>query len=116
MLRDIVISDDTASGVYADTAYRSRAKGAWLKRQRRASHIHRKKPRCKPMPGRTAKANAAKSKVCTCVEHVFARQMDQLGLFIGTFGIKHAEAKINLANLACNMHRLIFPERRPAMG
>ena len=31
-------------------------------------------------------------------------------------GIKRAEAKITLTNLAYNMHRLIFYERRTAMG
>jgi transposase, IS5 family len=116
MLRDVVTSDNTASDVWADTAYRSQANEAWLKRQSRVSGIHRRKPRGKPMPERTAKANAAKSKVRARVEHVFARQKDQMGLFIRTIGIKRAEAKITLANLAYNMHRLIFHERRAAMG
>jgi hypothetical protein len=67
------------------------------------------------MPERTAKANATKSKVRTRVKHVFARQRDQMGLFIRTIGIKRAEPKITLANLGYNMHRLIFHERRAAM-
>jgi transposase, IS5 family len=116
MLRDVVTSDNTASDVWADTAYRSQANEAWLKRQSRVSRIHRKKPRGKPMPERTAKANAAKSKVRARVEHVFARQKDQMGLFIRTIGLKRAEAKITLANLAYNMNRLIFHERRAALG
>jgi len=116
MLRDVVTGDNTASDVWADTAYRSQANEAWLKRQSRVSRIHRKKPRGKPMPERTAKANAAKSKVRARVEHVFARQKDQMGLFIRTIGIKRAEAKITLANLAYNMHRLIFHERRALAG
>lgn len=116
MLRDVVTGDNTASDVWADTAYRSQANEAWLKRQSRVSRIHRKKPRGKPMPERTAKANAARSKVRARVEHVFARQKDQMGLFIRTIGIKRAEAKITLVNLAYNMHRLIFHERRAAMG
>lgn len=37
-------------------------------------------------------------------------------MFIRTIGLKRAEAKIVLANLAYNMHRLIFHERRAAMG
>ena len=37
-------------------------------------------------------------------------------LTIRTIGIKRAAAKITLANLAYNMHRLIFHERRAAMG
>jgi IS5 family transposase len=116
MLRDVVTSDNTASDVWADTAYRSQANEAWLKRQSRVSRVHRKKPRGKPMPERTAKASAAKSKVRARVEHVFARQKDQMGLFIRTIGLKRAEAKITPANLAYNMHRLIFHERRAAMG
>lgn len=100
MLRDVVTNDNTASDVWADTAYRSQANEAWLKRQSRVSRIHRKKPRGKPMPERTARANAAKSKVRARVEHIFARQKDQMGLLIRTIGIKRAEAKITLANLA----------------
>ena len=68
------------------------------------------------MPERTARANAAKSKVRARVEHVFARPKEQRGLFIRTIGIKRAEARITLTNLACNMHRLIFHARRVAMG
>jgi transposase, IS5 family len=68
------------------------------------------------MPERTAKANAAKSKVRARVEHVFAHQKDKMGLFIRTIGITRAEAKITLANLAYNMSRLIFHERRATMG
>lgn len=116
MLRDVVTNDNTASDVWADTAYRSQANEKWLKRQGRVSRIHRKKPRGKPMPERIAKANAAKSKVRARVEHVFAHQKAKMGLFIRTIGLHRAEAKITLANLAYNMNRLIFHERRAAMG
>ena len=116
MLRDVVTSDNTASDVWADTAYRSQANEAWLKRQSRVSRIHRKKPRGKPMPERTAQANAAKSKVRARVEHVFARQKDQMGLFIRTIGIKRAEAKITLANLAYNMRPPDLPRTAGGRG
>jgi IS5 family transposase len=116
MLRDVVTKDNTASDVWADTAYRSQANEKWLKRQGRVSRIHRRKPRGKPMPERTAKANAAKSKIRARVEHVFAHQKDKMGLFVRTIGLARAEAKITLANLAYNMHRLIFHERRAATG
>lgn len=77
---------------------------------------HRKKPKGKSMPARTAHANAAKSTVRACIEHVFARQKDQIGLFVRTVGIARAKAKITLANLAYNIDHLMFHERRPAMG
>jgi hypothetical protein len=96
---------------WADTAYRSQAHETWLQRQGRVSRIHRKKPKGKPMPERMAKANAAKSKIRARVEHVFAQQKAKMGPFIRTIGLKRAEAKITLANLAYNMNRLIFHER-----
>ena len=102
MLRDVVTRDNTASDVWADTAYRSQANETWLKRMGRA------------MPEWTAGANAARSKSQAQVEHVFAYQKSKVGLFIRTIGLKRAEAKITLANLAYNMHRLLFLERRQA--
>jgi len=116
MLRDVVTSDNTASDVWADTAYRSRSNEAWLKTIGRASRIHRKKPKGRPMPARTARANAARSTIRARIEHVFARQKDQMALFVRTIGIVRAEAKITLANLAYNIDRLIFHERRAAVG
>lgn len=68
------------------------------------------------MSPRTAEANAKRSAVGARIEHVFARQKDQMGLFIRTIGITRAEVKVGLANLAYNIDHLIFHERRAAMG
>ena len=54
------------------------------------------------MPKATARANTRKSAVRTHIEHVFAHQKDRMGLVIRTIGLKRAEAKIGLANLAYN--------------
>ncbi|GLI97045.1 IS5 family transposase [Sphingobium sp. BS19] len=116
MLRDVVTNDNTASDVWADTAYRSQANEKWLKAQGRVSRVHRRKPRGTPMPEHIRRGNATKSKVRARVEHVFAQQKAKMGLFIRTIGIKRAEAKITLVNLAYNMNRLIFHERRATMG
>tara|TARA_R110000772_G_scaffold88129_1_gene183358 strand:+ start:1406 stop:2470 length:1065 start_codon:yes stop_codon:yes gene_type:complete len=107
-LREVVTSDNTASDVWADTAYRSKKNEAWLEAHGRVSRIHRKKPR--------GKANSVKSKVRAFVEHVFAQQKAHMGLYIRTIGIKRAETKIMLVNLAYNMQRLIFHERRASTG
>jgi transposase, IS5 family len=77
MRKNVVTTDNTASDVWADTAYCSQANEAWLERHGRVSSIHRNKPRGRPMPERTTKANAAKSSVQARVEHVFTRQKDQ---------------------------------------
>jgi IS5 family transposase len=66
------------------------------------------------MPKVTARANARKSSVRARIEHVFAHQKNRFGLFIRTIGLARAEAKLTLANIAYNMDRLIFHERRTA--
>jgi transposase, IS5 family len=116
LLRELVRSDNTASDVWADTAYRSKASEVWLASRGRVSRIHHKKPKGRPMAERTRKANAKKSVVRARIEHVFAHQKDRMGLFIRTIGQARAEAKIGLANLAYNLQRLLFHERRLATG
>ena len=68
------------------------------------------------MPEHTARGNARKSAIRARVEHVFAHQKGRYGLFIRTIGLARAEAKLALANLACNFDRLIFHERRTSTG
>jgi len=68
------------------------------------------------MPDHIRRGNATKSRVRSAVEHVFAQQKDRMRLFIRTVGIERAKAKIGLVNIAYNMRRLIFHERRPATG
>jgi IS5 family transposase len=68
-----------------------------------------------PKRRKTGPEKAAKSKVHANVEHVFAHQEAKMNLLIRTIGIKRAEAKVSLANLTYNLHRLKFHERRAAM-
>lgn len=105
---------NTASDVWADTAYRSAANERFLDQAGKVSRIHHKKPRGKPMPQAVARANAKKSKIRARVEHVFAEQKDRMGLFIRTIGIARAEAAITLANMAYNMKRWCWLEGRRA--
>lgn len=99
---------NTASGVWADTAYRSAKNEAHLTEAGFTSRVHRKKPKGKPMPRRTSRANAAKSEVRSRVEHVFARQKGPMGLVIRTIGLTRARVTIGLANLAYNMRRMVW--------
>jgi hypothetical protein len=78
-LEDVLDRTNTASEVYADTAYRSAKNEEMLSRRGFVSRIHRKKPMGKPMPGRTRIATAQKSKVRSVVEHVFAHQKGLMG-------------------------------------
>ena len=105
---------NTASDVWADTAYRSKANEAFLDKAGKVSRIHRKKPRGRPMAERTRKANARKSKVRARVEHPFAHQKGPMGLVIRTIGIVRARATITLANMAYNMKRWRWLDSRTA--
>lgn len=116
MLPKLVKTDNTASEVWADSAYRSQTNEKWLASRMLVSRIHRRKPADKPMPRTIARANAAKSSIRAAVEHVFAHQKNRFGLFIRTIGIMHAEAKLTLANIAYNFDRLVFHERARAMA
>lgn len=115
-LRRLVSTQNTGSEVWADSAYRSQANETWLAKRLLTSRIHRRKPAGRPMPKTTARANAKKSSIRAAVEHVFAHQKNRFGLFIRTIGLARAEAKLTLANIAYNFDRLIFHERRRAMG
>jgi IS5 family transposase len=102
---------NTASGVWADTAYRSAANEVFIRKNGFVSHVHRKKPKGCAMPGAIRRANNAKSKIRSKVEHVFAEQKDRMDLFIRTIGIARATVKIGLANLVYNIQRLLFLRR-----
>ena len=105
--------DNTASEVWADTAYRSAKNEEHLTRHGFVSCIHRKKPKGRPMAERTRIANARKSKVRSAVEHVFAYQKGPMVLVVRTIGIARARVKIGLANLAYNMRRFVWLEHFP---
>ena len=102
---------NTASGVWADTAYRSAANEAFMAKNGFVSHVHRKKPKGRALPAALRRANNAKSKIRSLVEHVFAEQKDRMELFIRTIGIARATTKIGLANLVFNIKRLLFLRR-----
>jgi IS5 family transposase len=108
LLPALIDKDNTASDVWADTAYRSKANEKHLANNGLRSQIHRKKPRGKPMSRRTARANGRKSAVRAAVEHVFARQKGPMGLYIRTIGLARARTKIGLANLVYNMKRMVW--------
>ena len=112
----LIDPSNTASDVWADTAYRSLANEAYLQRHGKVSRIHRKKPKGKPMPANVARANAQKSKVRSKVEHVFAHQKARMGLFVRTIGIARATATITLVNMVYNMQRWGWLNLRNAMG
>jgi IS5 family transposase len=115
-LERLLDTDNTASGVWADTAYRSNANLALLAKRALVAHLQRAKPRGKPMPPHIRRGNATRGKVRAAVEHVFAAQKQRLKLIIRTVGLARATTKLGLANLTYNLLRLAWLERRMAPG
>jgi transposase, IS5 family len=113
-LADVMDKENTASDVWADTAYRSQKNEEMLAKRGFVSRIHRKKQKGRPMPERMRIANARKSKVRSAVEHVFAHQKGLMALFVKTIGLARARVKIGLANIAYNMRRLVWLNGRRA--
>jgi IS5 family transposase len=106
--------DNTASDVWADTAYRSAANLNLLDRRGLKPQFQRKKPRGKKMPAHIARGNASRARVRSRIEHVFAAQKCRLGLLVRTVGVVRARVKIGLANLAYNFTRLAWLNGRAA--
>ena len=110
-LPNLVSKANTASDVWADTAYRTKANERHLADNGLRSQIHRRKPQGRPLPANIARANGRRSKVRAAVEHVFARQKGPMALVVRTIGLARATVKIGLANIAYTMHRAVWLTR-----
>lgn len=92
-----------AKTVWADTAYRSKADEDFIEKQGFVSKTYRKKPHLKPMPRHIQRSNAGKSVIRSRVEHIFADQKSQPGLFVRTVGIARSTMRIGLANIVSRL-------------
>src|SRR3954453_20033132 len=111
-LEAILDPSNTASDVWADTAYRSKESEEKLADKGLRSRIHRRASRGKPLSQRAQEANRTRSKVRSRVEHVFGHQHTSMGgTIVRTIGLIRAKAKIGLMNLVYNISRLAFLER-----
>ncbi len=103
---EILDPDNTASGVWADSAYRSAEIAAELQKRGLTSRIHRKGHRNRPLSEREKQGNRTRSTVRVRVEHVFGAQSNDMGgTLVRSIGL--ARARIGLKNLAYNMRRLV---------
>jgi IS5 family transposase len=104
--------DNTASDVWADSAYRSAETEAKLKDKSLRSRIHRKANRRRKLTKREKQGNKTRSKVRARVEHVFGDFTTSMGgKLVRTIGIVRARVKIGLRNLTYNMRRFVCLER-----
>ena len=111
-LDDILDPANTASAVWADSAYRSAEIEARLAERGLKSRIHRRAARNRPLTQRQAAANKTRSKVRARIEHVFGDQQTGMGgKLVRTIGVTRARMKIGMQNLAYNMRRFVWLER-----
>jgi IS5 family transposase len=106
--------NNTASSVWADAAYRSKANVELLGRRGLVPEFQRAKPRGKPMPAHISRGNATRARGRSLVEHVFAAEKRRMGLIVRSIGLVRATARMTLANLAYNMKRFVWIEGRAA--
>jgi IS5 family transposase len=95
--------DNLASGVWADTAYRSKAHVDLLERRGLVPQFQRAKPRGRPMPAHIARGNATRGRISARVEHVFVDQKLRFGLVFALVALESSKTAITLANLAFNL-------------
>ena len=111
---DLLDATNTASPVWADTAYRTKRNLSALQRSGLSERLQFRRPPHRSLSGPRAKANAARARVRSAIEHVFARQKHRMALFVRTIGLARARVKIGLANLAYNFTRLAWLDTRIA--
>ena len=108
-------ANNTASDVWADSAYRSAEIEAKLAEHGRKSRIHRRPARNRPLSAREQRGNTTRSRVRARVEHVFGHQASAMGgKIVRTIGLMRATVKIGMQNLVYNMSRFTHLERMAA--
>jgi len=109
---DVLDTSNTASDVWADSAYRSQKIEEKLGRRGLKNRIHRRAYRNRKLSEAQKAANTTRSKVRARVEHVFGDQKNAMGAeIVRTIGIVRARCKIGMTNLVYNMRRFIILER-----
>ena len=107
-LEAVLDPSNTASDVWADSAYRSAEIEAHLAQRGLRSRIHRKGVRGRALTEREKQGNRTRSEVRSRVEHVFASFVNDMGgKLVRTIGIVRARTKIGLQTLAYNMKRFV---------
>jgi IS5 family transposase len=104
-LENLLDKDNTGSGVWADSAYRSAAIEKQLKKRGLRSHVHKKAHRNKVLSNFQNLRNTEKSRIRARVEHIFGWLENRTGSLIKCIGQLRAATRIGLMNLVYNMNR-----------
>jgi hypothetical protein len=100
--------ENTASRIWADTAYRTGRNLKVLERRGLSERIQFRRPPRRGLSEQQAKANAVRARIRSSIEHVFAAQKHRMALFARAIGLARAQVKIGMANLTYNFTRLAW--------
>lgn len=116
VLDEVLDVDNTASDVWADSAYRSAETEARPQAKGLRSRIHRRGRRNRPLTEREQRGNRTRSTVRARVAHVLGAQSNDMGgVLVRSIGLVRAKARIGpMKNLAYDMRRLVQLERLAA--
>jgi transposase, IS5 family len=106
---DVLDASNTASDVWADSAYRSQDSRKNFGRRGPKSRIHRKAYRTRKLSEAQKAADTTRSKVRARVEHVFGDE--KYAMELRTIGVVRARRKIGMMNLVYNIRCFIILER-----
>ncbi|WP_092963633.1 hypothetical protein [Falsiroseomonas stagni] len=107
-LEEVLDASNTDGGVWADNACHSATNDEMLGARGLVSRLDRKKPKGRPMSGRTRRANAARSAIRATVQHVLAHQKGLMSVVLRMIDLFRARVTVGLVDLACGMRRLVW--------
>ena len=116
VFEELLDSSNSSKDLWADSAYRSQEKEAFLKEEGYRSKVQRKGYKNKPLMQREQQGNRTRSKVRSRVEHIFGAQSNLRKKAIRSIGLVRANTEIGMMNLVYNMRRLCFLERMSVPG
>jgi len=103
---ELLDKNNSSRDVYADSAYRSKARIAELEKLGHRAHLQYKGCKNSKLTDWKKRGNKTRAKVRARIEHIFGVQSQMAGsLIIRTIGFVRAKVKIGLRNIAYNMHR-----------
>lgn len=106
-------NDDADKNIWADSAYRSRDAEEMLANKGFTSQVIERAYRNTPLDDAQKSRNKLKSKVRARVEHVFGHMKTAMGgLMIHTLGLARAKVKVTFKNIAYNMQRFVFMQKK----
>ena len=111
VLGALLDDENEGSGIWADSAYRSKLIESVLKILKFLSHINERAYRNHPLTEIQIEANRQRSKIRAKVEHVFGNWVNSMGgKLMRSIGMSSMKATVGLKNLVYNFKRYVFWE------